>query len=565
MLRSWGMTAQDQILERIKALGIVESSVHTPVYTMHKYWARRPWPVFRRLIESFTKPGETILDPFAGGGVVLVEGLVARRRVIAVDLNPLAVKIMLHEVLPVDINRLRRAVERLKALIEPLERQLFLVRCGCGATSVADWIEHGWDKPLASHHCSKCNRRRVERLEEKLPEMTLQDLMEMGLRRVEIPYGEKTAPLLRRGIKYFDELFTGRNLYLILALKRAIETLEEPEEIRSFLLLTLSSTLKWASLMSHRRGEVLEGWAMHAYWIYPHPLEVNVWRQFLRRVESVARGKEWSNKHIGLYAVRAESVEDFLAGRGSYLLLQADSRHLPLPESCVDHVITDPPYGANVNYAELADYFLWLFGELAPKNSEIVINNTRGVTLDDYKRGLEEVFRECYRVLKPDGLLISTFNSKDMRVVGAFLSAVTSAGFTYLGTSLQPYLRAYTTTFHALQVDSLPFDPVFFFRKAERQVAAPIAPTDLSGLRAELMNELEGCKRRLETERVFRSRTYVKIIPILTSLDWDGVKSLTTFYERLVRRESRYFLMARRRLVEERRSRGNVLPEAVHR
>jgi hypothetical protein len=79
------------------------------------------------------------------------------------------------------------------------------------------------------------------------------------------------------------------------------------------------------------------------------------------------------------------------------------------------------------------------------------------------------------------------------------------------------------------------------------------------------MNGLEGCKRRLGTERVFRSRTYVKIIPILTSLDWDGVKSLTTFYERLVRRESRSFLMARRRLVEERRSRGNVLPEAVHR
>ena len=48
---------------------------HTPVYKMHRYFARRPWSVFRALIEHYSDPGSIILDPFCGGGVTVVEGL----------------------------------------------------------------------------------------------------------------------------------------------------------------------------------------------------------------------------------------------------------------------------------------------------------------------------------------------------------------------------------------------------------------------------------------------------------------------------------------------------------
>jgi hypothetical protein len=56
--------APNEIAEKIKQLGIIKVSVHTPVYTMHKFWARRPWGVFRKIILSFTKPGDVILDPY---------------------------------------------------------------------------------------------------------------------------------------------------------------------------------------------------------------------------------------------------------------------------------------------------------------------------------------------------------------------------------------------------------------------------------------------------------------------------------------------------------------------
>lgn len=51
----------------------VVAKPHTPVYKMHRYFARRPWSVFRSLVEHYSNPGSIILDPFCGGGVIVIE------------------------------------------------------------------------------------------------------------------------------------------------------------------------------------------------------------------------------------------------------------------------------------------------------------------------------------------------------------------------------------------------------------------------------------------------------------------------------------------------------------
>jgi hypothetical protein len=88
---------------------------HTPVYKMHRYFARRPWSVFRSLIEHYSNPGSIILDPFCGGGVTVVEGLRLGRKVIGVDINPLATFITRMEVIDVDLDELKDAFEQVEA------------------------------------------------------------------------------------------------------------------------------------------------------------------------------------------------------------------------------------------------------------------------------------------------------------------------------------------------------------------------------------------------------------------------------------------------------------------
>ncbi len=548
--------APKEYIERIMSLGVIRVSVHTPIYTMHKFWARRPWRVFREIIARFTEPGDVILDPFAGGGVVLVEGLILRRRVVAVDLSPLAVEIMRREVEPLDLDLFRRALEKLSRRVEPEMRRLYATTCPrCGSEAEIVWTEYesASMKPVKIlYECPRCGRREAGGGEVKLPEKPSLP----PFKRVRIPPGDKTRDLLRRGYRFFDELFTERNLYAVLRLKEEIENMDVDPVVKSFLIFTLSSTLKWASKMSHRRGDVIEGWAMHAYWVYPRFLEINVWRQFLNRANAVIRGKEYSARYIGSYAVEARSFEELLGGKATYMVIQGDSRRLPLPDESVDAVITDPPYGGNVNYAELSDYFLWIFDKSSPKNEEIVVNETRGFDLEHYRRGLEEVFRECYRVLKPNGPLIFTFNSRDSRVVVSAIVAARDAGFQFVGVSEQPYLQAYETTFHALQVGAMTHDFIFFFCKNCVHGGGEAGLGAKSDINTIFIYKLNDCIKTQCTEREYRMSVYPELITYtITASTKEAIIAANTL-ERIIRDKQDYFSSVRKKLIERRTRKG---------
>ncbi|MBK6941968.1 MAG: DNA adenine methylase [Planctomycetes bacterium] len=60
---------------------------------IHAWPARLHPGTARTLIEAFSVPGDTVLDPFCGGGTVVLEAAVAGRNGLGSDLNPLAVAI----------------------------------------------------------------------------------------------------------------------------------------------------------------------------------------------------------------------------------------------------------------------------------------------------------------------------------------------------------------------------------------------------------------------------------------------------------------------------------------
>ena len=91
------------------------------------------------------------------------------------------------------------------------------------------------------------------------------------------------------------------------------------------------------------------------------------------------------------------SFDDMLKDANTMILNQS-SDNLRLPDRSVDAVITDPPYGGNVNYGELADYWLVWLDDVMDKTKEAVINATQGKNLKDYEELLFSVFKECNRV-----------------------------------------------------------------------------------------------------------------------------------------------------------------------
>ncbi len=119
-------------------------------------------------------------------------------------------------------------------------------------------------------------------------------------------------------------------------------------------------------------------------------------------------------------------------------------------DKSVDAVVMDPPYGANVMYAELSDFFyVWLkrtaglvvpelfTRRLADKDAEAVANKAhfkgqKGAARladDDYRVKMEGIFAECRRVLKDDGIMTVMFTHKDTGAWDALAMSLMDAGF----------------------------------------------------------------------------------------------------------------------------------------
>ena len=61
-----------------------------PRYALHPFAARFPYGLAGYFINGLTNPGDTVLDPMCGSGITLLEGWLAGRGVVGVDLDPLA-------------------------------------------------------------------------------------------------------------------------------------------------------------------------------------------------------------------------------------------------------------------------------------------------------------------------------------------------------------------------------------------------------------------------------------------------------------------------------------------
>jgi hypothetical protein len=378
--------------------------------------------------------------------------------------------------------------------------------------------------------------------------------------RTGIPEGDKTSSLLNQGINRFQELFTPRNLLALSILMKQIERIRDKDACE-FLKFTFSSSLKWASRQSHLRGHIVEGWAMHAYWIYPKSLEINVWNTFERRFNAVVRGKRYSNEHIGLVRWQARNFADIMKGNAPCLLLNRSAASLPIQSNSIDAIITDPPYGGNVNYGELSDYwFIWISkGKTIRKKKEIVINRTQRKGLRDYEQLLLEVFEECYRVLKPHRHLVSTFNSRDMRIVASFISAASEASFVLVpdGVLYQKPIRPYATTFHAMQIGAFVGDFIFTFQKEPRsQPKSKLGGDDLRRTKGQLVTTIKEAAENETIEPKLRESAYRILIAFLAKyarIDRRKCEEAVDFFETEMKRYEPYFRELRKTETERRR------------
>lgn len=511
---------------------------HTPPYKIHKYFARRPYNVFMELIQSFSDKDEIIVDPFCGGGVTIYEGLKLNRRVVGFDLNPLSTFIVRNMLLSECANQaFYKAIEDLRNFLHSIIDK-FCVFTVDDIQYRIDWAELAMsircphchrNTPLSnslkikngqykcfneycpSHHNNEsiaiknCERSESQYLffvheskgkrivkEFDSSDKSLYDehirFLKGRLKQEKITVPQDLIPmdwdrqfedgLSQKGIIFFQDFFTKRNLYILLLLLNRIHKLEERLTHQQYELLRMifSNVIKDANIMSFTNDGWQSGkpttWSKHAYWVPNQFCEVSIIPIFEKSVDRILNSVKY-NESQNIHPIFAERFGNIADKSANVLLQNMPINQSDLPENSVDAVITDPPYGSNVQYLELSHFWYpWnkdLYDRYPVFELEAVANRKKGFkgakSQYDYERNLLPVFQYSFRCLKTDRFMTLTFNNKDMSSWLALLFSIFKSGFCFHDLYFQDGVKNYKQTAHTKAEGSPYGDFIYVFQK----------------------------------------------------------------------------------------------------
>lgn len=311
----------------------------------------------------------------------------------------------------------------------------------------------------------------------------------------EIPDGAETHRLLEHHYKFWHQMFNDRQLLGLSTLLKAIGEEEVEQNLKELLIgiiITLLENNNMFARYNKGRHEAEGVFSRHDYQPKTTISEGNIWgvrygkNSIFKVFDKVVQGKAFCNQvfdkkviiiNNGNEAITTVHSSEVInpSTSQSQLLCQSSNKVPTVVDNIVDLIITDPPYGGNVNYSELSDFFyVWLrqllkerypeyAPEITPKAAEIVENRTRGKTSEDFKEGLKSVFIESNRVLRDDGILAFTFHHAEGETWQSLLEAICEAGF-YLE-AVYPIHGEAENSLHLMDKEAISYDLIHVCKK----------------------------------------------------------------------------------------------------
>ena len=321
--------------------------------------------------------------------------------------------------------------------------------------------------------------------------------------------GPKSNDLLNHNVRSYLDMFSSRQL---LYLHEAIRLLGNYSGIERLILgLLVSTSLEFNAMFcgykgwyKRRPGAIRHVFALHAYSfqytllennpVYPKKSSGNLQLLFRDRIE---RGRKWSSMPIerkirqdgrvdlvkiaGEFDSGVEAIDqdELMRERNRFLLIQGDSRHLPLDTSSVDLVVTDPPYYDSVQYSNLAIFFRVWLRLLLPEEavwcydeSNSAVSTKANAASNNFMNVLAGIFAECARVLKErTGRMVFTFHHWDPDAWSELTMALKRAEFrlmnAYVVSSEHPI------SVHIRNLNSIRHDCVLVFGRDGKGPSVP--------------------------------------------------------------------------------------------
>ena len=440
-----------------------------PAYMAHAYLTKVPVPAIEPFIEAYSPPGGTVVDPFAGSGMTGVAAAMLGRKAHLFDISVLGQHIGQNFVNLVDADLFaKHADEVVRATQEDLG-DVYSVPCancaglgtlsktvwsivvacvGCGhevnyyrAMETANWQKADMDcsncqtpvssrnrrigeEPVLDSIRCDCSAKQFDQSPAVAPVNV--DLDGIDYPRVTItPDREmyKASALGKNGMTTIASFYTDRNLAVLATLRKHIAGVDDAS-IRSKLLFAFTACLTRASKRYQWSRQRPLNAANANYYVAAVFYEWNVYELFLRKAKAAVKSDAYVRAARKARADRTEI--DTLDVR--YELGSADA--IALESGSVDYVFTDPPFGSNLFYADMALFQeAWLDG-FTDVGQEAVIDRSKSGkrTETRYETLLTSALRECNRILRPGGRISMVFGNSSGRVWGLVQRSIANAG-----------------------------------------------------------------------------------------------------------------------------------------
>jgi len=400
----------------------ITAETHPSHYMMHKYWGRKPHNVVSDYILNFTQPGDTVLDPFMGSGVVVIESLKHNRKAIGIDLNPMACFITENTINKVNLEDFEKAFNRIYSKNYEKFIELYETKCPKCNTSVP--FENSiWDHDEFSKVRAFCPThgkfiKKADSFDQKVLNKAVEVFKKLDKeKKIFYPKDEILKFVKRNGKSKLNEFFTDRALVILGSIIKDIDAVKD-ENTKKLILLCFTSMLPNVSKMIPGNEDSVNGksgWVISKLWAPKVHTEKNILISFKHRFHKIKKGKE--------------EVKDSFDPRNAQIL-NIDATNLKAVKTgSVDYIFTDPPYGDSIAYFGLSMFWNGWLRNKVDYEGEIIYDPYRNKKYEDYSSRMRKVYAELFRVLKDGKYLSFTFHNRNLNIWKAVMDAVTGGGF----------------------------------------------------------------------------------------------------------------------------------------
>src|SRR5450759_210068 len=331
-----------------------------------------------------------------------------------------------------------------------------------------------------------------------------------------IPEGDETTRLLRWGYRRYREMFNERQLFGLATLLERIRAVPA-DEPREALLTVFSDSLRYQNMLCRYDTYALKGqdiFSVHGFPVGLVQCEANLlgiprigsggFSHFVEKYrrakaycrqpfESRRQGSRKQRVSIAGEQIAAELVDRFPDGsQREAWLMAAPAIDVELRPDSLDGVFTDPPYFANVQYAELMDFcYVWLRlglndrhvqfrGETTRSASELTGNVTMGRDLAHFAEGLSAIYAHYAAALKTGAPFVFTYHHNELTAYAPLVVAVLDAGMT--STAVLPAPAEMGASLHINGTGSSVLDSVFVCRRSVLRLFSPRVAEEIQAL-----------------------------------------------------------------------------------